>query len=43
MSNLRVTCSVGKDFVYRQAMGVSAAAGGTRARMGLHVPAADVT
>jgi hypothetical protein len=29
--------------VYREAMHVYAAAGGTRAKMGMHVPTTDVT
>jgi hypothetical protein len=36
------TFCVGNELVYREAMHVYAAAGGTRARMGLHVPTADV-
>jgi hypothetical protein len=38
-----VTLCVGNELVYRKAMHVYAAAGGTRARMGLHVPTDDVT
>jgi hypothetical protein len=37
-----VALCVGNELVYREAMHVYAAAGGTRARMGLHVPTADV-
>jgi hypothetical protein len=40
---LGVTLCVGNELVYREARHVYAAAGGTRARMGMHVPTADVT
>jgi hypothetical protein len=42
LEELGVNISVGTELVYRVAMHVYAAAGGTRARMGLHVPTADV-
>jgi hypothetical protein len=34
---------MGNELVYREGLHVYAAAGGTRARMGMHVPTADVT
>jgi hypothetical protein len=42
LRELGVTLCVGNELVYREAMHVYAAAGGIRARMGLHVPTADV-
>jgi hypothetical protein len=34
---------VGNELVYREGLHVYAVAGDTRARMGMHVPTADVT
>jgi hypothetical protein len=42
LRELGVTLCVGNELVYREAMHVYAAAGGTRAHMSLHVPTADV-
>jgi hypothetical protein len=42
LRELGVTLCVGNEFVYRKGLHVYAAAG-TRARMGMHVPTADVT
>jgi hypothetical protein len=42
LRELGVTLCIGNELVCREAMHVYAAAGGTRARMGLHVPTADV-
>jgi hypothetical protein len=41
-SRARTLC-VGNELVYRKGLHVYAAAGGTRARMGMHVSTADVT
>jgi hypothetical protein len=43
LRELGVTLCVGNELVYREAMNLYTAAGGTRARMSLHVPTADVT
>jgi hypothetical protein len=43
LRELGVTLCVGNELVYREGLLVYAAAGGTRARMGMHVPTADVT
>jgi hypothetical protein len=43
LRGLGVTLCVGNELVYREGLHVYAAAGGTRARMGIHVPTADVT
>jgi hypothetical protein len=43
LRELGVTLCVGNELVYREGLHVYAAAGGTRARMGMHVPTADVT
>jgi hypothetical protein len=40
---IRANLCVGNELVYREGLHVYAAAGGTRARMGMHVPTADVT
>jgi hypothetical protein len=42
LRELGVTLCIGNELVYREAMHVYAAAESTRARMGLHVPTADV-
>jgi hypothetical protein len=42
LRELGVTLCVGNELVYREGLHVSAAAGGTRVRMGMHVPPADV-
>jgi hypothetical protein len=43
LRELGVSLCVGNESVYREGLHVYAVAGGTRARMGMHVPTADVT
>jgi hypothetical protein len=43
LRELGVSLCIGNELVYREGLHVYAAAGGTRARMGMHVPTADVT
>jgi hypothetical protein len=43
LRELGATLCMGNEFVYREGLHVYAAAGGTRARMSMHVPTADVT
>jgi hypothetical protein len=43
LRELGVTLCVGNELVYREGLHVYAAGGSTRARMGMHVPIADVT
>jgi hypothetical protein len=43
LRELGLSLCVGNELVYREGLHVYAAAGGTRARMGMHVPTADVT
>jgi hypothetical protein len=43
LRDLGATLCVGNEFVYREGLHVYAAAGGTRERMGMHVPTADAT
>jgi hypothetical protein len=43
LRELGVTLCIKNEHVYREAMPVYAAAGGTREHMGLHVATADVT
>jgi hypothetical protein len=43
LRELGISLCVGNEVVYREGLHVYAAAGGTRARMGMHVPTADVT
>jgi hypothetical protein len=43
LRELGATLCMGNELVYREGLHVCAAAGGTRACMGMHVPTADVT